>query len=172
MATGSLNLPIAAAQPPDGSSSNAAPQLIVQKGTGTAPVPFNLVALFDSATNEHLWWTITAPDNYASGGTFRLMWGGNATSGNVVWGARVNALTAGDADTYLEHNAAAATTTTTGVNTTEARRPVETTIAPSMDSMAADDLVRILIYRDAANGSDTMSVDAELQSVVFEYTTT
>lgn len=172
MATQTLNLGINAAQPPDGSTNNAAPELKVQIGTGTAPVPFNLVAYFDAGTAEHLWWTFTCPDNYASGGTFRLLWGANATSGSAVWGARVNAITAGDADTYLEHNAAAATTATTAANATEARRAVETTIAPSVDSMAPDDLVRVVIYRDAGNGSDSLSVDAELQSVAFEYTTT
>lgn len=171
MATGSIILPISAAQPPDGSSNNAAPALIVAKGSGTAPVPFNLYAAFDASTDEHLWWTITCPDNYASGGTFRLLWACNATTGNCVWGAQVSAITATDADTYLEHNAAAATTTTTGANATEARRVIETTIAPSVDSMAADDLVRFVVYRDANNGSDTLSVDAELLSVVFEYTT-
>lgn len=171
MATGSRDLPINAATPPDNSTNNAAAQILAQKGTGTAPVPFNPVGYFDAGTSEHLWWTFTCPDSYASGGTFRLVWGANATSGNVVWAVRVNAITAGDADTYLEHNAAAATTATTGVNATEARRAVETTISPSMDSMAPDDLVRVVVYRDGGNGSDTCSVDAELQNVIFEFTT-
>lgn len=170
MATSTLNLPIAAAQPPDGSTSNAAPALLVAKGTGTAPVPFNLYAAFDAATDEHLWWTFICPANYLSGGTVRLSWACNATTGNCVWGARVNAITAADADTYLEHNAAAATTATTGANGTEALRVIETTISPSMDSLAASDLVRLLVYRDADNASDTLSVDAELLSVSLDYT--
>lgn len=166
----SYPLPVAAAQPSDGSASNAAPALIIAKGTGTAPVPFQVYAAFDPATNEYLTYTFTCPGNYASGGTFRLLWAANATSGNCVWGARVGAITPGDVDTYLEHNAAAATTTTTGVNATEARRVIETSISPSMDSMAAYDLVRVIIYRDAANGSDTLTVDAELLSIIMDYT--
>lgn len=170
MATVPLPLPISAAQPPDGSTSNAAPALLVAKGTGTAPVPFNLYAAFDASTNEHLWWTVICPFDYLSGGTFRLSWATNATTGNCVWGARISAITAGDVDTYLEHNAAAATTATTGANATEARRVIETTISPATDSLAANDLVRFLVYRDAANASDTLSVDAELLAVTFEYT--
>lgn len=170
MATSTINLPVAAAQPPDGSTSNAAPALLVAKGTGTAPVPHNLYAAFDAATAEHLWWTIICPANYLSGGTFRLSWAANAITGNCVWGARISAITAADIDTYLEHNAAAATTATTGANTTEARRVIETTITPATDSMAAGDLVRLLVYRDAANASDTLTVDAELLALSLDYT--
>ncbi len=173
MATGSIILAIAAATPPDGSTNNAAPALQAYKGSNTAPARFGLRAAFDASTDEHLWWTITVPDNYASGGTLRLLWAANSTTtANVVWGASVGAITAADADTYLEHVQATATTATTAVNTTEARRVIETTISPSMDSMAADDLVTIVVYRDANNGSDTCSVDVELLSVVLEYTTT
>ena len=171
MATGTIQLPIAAATLPDNSTNNAAPALQVYKGTNTAPARFGLRAAFDASTDEHLWWTITVPDNYASGGTLRLLWAANATTNAVVWGASVGAVTAADADTYLEHAQATATTATTNVNTTEARRVVETTISPSVDSMAADDLVYVLVYRDANNGSDTCTVDAELLSVVLEYTT-
>lgn len=172
MATGSIVLPVGAAQPPDNSANNAAPALQAYKGSNSAPARHGLRAAFDATTDEHLWWTFTMPDNYASGGTFRLLWAANATSNAVVWGVSVGAVTAADADTYLEHAQAAATTATTNVNTTEARRVVETTVAPSMDSAAADDLITVCVYRDADNGSDTCTVDAELLTVVFEYTTT
>ena len=171
MATASILLPVAAAQVPDGTTNNAAPALQVYKGSNTAPARFGLRAAFDAATDEHLWWTFQVPDNYASGGTLRLLWAANTTSNSVVWGASIGAVTAGDTDTYLEHAQDTATTATTSVNTTEARRVVETTITPSTDSMAADDLVTVLVYRDANNGSDTCTVDAELLSVVLEYTT-
>lgn len=172
MATGTLNLPIAAATPADGSASNAAPALQVYKGTAGNPQRFGLRAAFDSGTDEHLWWTFIMPQNYASGGTVRLHWATTLTSGNVVWAARVGAITPADADTYLEHAQAAATTATTSVNTTEARRVVVTTISPSVDSAAAGDIIYLLIYRDADNASDTAAGDVELLAVDFEYTTT
>jgi hypothetical protein len=112
------------------------------------------------------------PQNYASGGTVRIQWMANATTGSAVWGARVGAVTPADADTPVEHAEAAATTTTTATNTTEARRLNETTIAPSFDSAAVGDLVFLLVYRDADNASDTLSVDAELINVSLDYTTT
>lgn len=172
MATGSIVLSVMAAAIPDGSSNNAAPARYQVKGTNSAPARFAVVAAFDATADEHLWWVFTVPDNYASGGTLRLLWAAAATANAVVWAASVGAVTAGDADTPLEHAQAAATTATTNVNTTESGRLTETTISPAVDSMAPDDLVTIVVYRDANHASDTCTVDAVLWSVVFEYTTT
>lgn len=172
MATSTINLPVTAGTLPDGSSGNAAPQFTRRLGTESNPKKVYLTADFDASTDEHLWWTFQVPQNYASGGTLRLHWQANATSGNVVWGARVGAVTPADADTLTEHATAAATTATTAVNATEARRLVQTTIAPSVNSAAAGDTVVVVVYRDADNASDTCSVDAELVSVSFDYTTT
>lgn len=171
MATATILLPVTSGTLPDGSASNAAPQFTRRAGTETAPKKFYVTADYDASTNEHLWFTFQIPQNYASGGTVRLHWQANATSGNVVWGARIGAVTPADADTFTEHAEAAATTATTAANATEARRLVETTITPASDSMAAGDTIALLIYRDAANGSDTTSVDAELVSASFDYTT-
>ncbi len=171
MATGTIPLPVAAAQLPDGSTNNAAPALQMYKGTNTAPARFGLRAAFDAATDEHLWWTVQLPANYASGGTVRLLWAANAVANSVVWGCSIGAVTPADVDTYLEHAQATASTATTSVNTTEARRVVETTITPAADSMAANDLVTVLVYRDANNASDTCTVDAELLAATLEYTT-
>lgn len=173
MATGTIILPIAAASPPDGSSGNAAPALLRLQGTESNPKKHFVYAAFDAATDEHLWWVWRLPSNYASGGTVKLMWMANAvTSTSVVWGASLGAITPADTDTPVEHANAAATTATTAINTTEARRLTETSIAlGNLDSAGAGDVVFLLVYRDADNGSDTLAVDAELITVTFEYTT-
>lgn len=173
MATATMNWSPMAGRPGDGSSGNAGPQFTTIIGTETNPKKMFVSADFDSGTDEHLWFTFTLPQNYASGGTFRLMWrSAAATSNSCVWGARVGAVTPADADTPAEHAQAAATTTTTATNTTEAGRLNTTTIAPSMDSAAAGDLIFFVIYRDADNGSDTLVGDAQLISVSFDFTTT
>jgi hypothetical protein len=72
----------------------------------------------------------------------------------------------------IEHASAAATTQATGVNTTEANRLIETTITlGNLDSVAAGDLVFVLVYRDANHASDDLTSDALLVAVTFEYTT-
>jgi hypothetical protein len=174
LATGTLNLSIGAANLPDGSASNAAPGLTRIQGTEASPKKHFLVALFDPATDEHLWFVFRMPANYASAPLVKLLWMANSASSNsVVWGASIGAVTPADADTPVEHASAAASTTTTAGNATEARRLIETSITLSnTDSVAAGDLVFLLVYRDANNGSDTLAVDAELISAALEYTTT
>jgi len=158
---------------PDGSTSNLAPGFSRRKGTETAPAKFLMTADFDASSVENLWWTFTMPQNYASGPIVRLQWMANATSGSVVWGAQIGAITPADADTPIEHVLATATTATTAANTTEARRLVETTITlANLDSLAVGDLLVLRVYRDAANGSDTCTVDAELVGCSLDYTTT
>jgi hypothetical protein len=173
MATGYVNLAIAAATPPDGSSGNAGPALLRLQGTEANPKKHLLVAAFDAATDEHLTWAFTVPGDYASGGAVRLQWMANLASGNsVVWAARIGAVTPADADTPVEHAAAAASTQATAANATEARRLVETAITlANLDGLAANDLALLLVYRDADNASDTLAADAELLSARFEYTT-
>lgn len=174
MATGELQWTMGSVQPSDGSSGNATPGIVRVQGTETNPKKHFLVAQFDAATAEYVTMAFRWPVNYASGGTLLLQWMANSASGNsVVWGARVGATTAADADTPVEHAAAAASTTTTAGNATEARRMIETSITlANLDSVAVGDLALLIVYRDAANGSDTLAVDAELITAALQYTTT
>lgn len=173
MATGAILLTIAGAVPSDGSSGNAAPAIQRIQGAEANPKKHFLVAAFDAATDEHLTWYFRMPSDYASGGVLKLLWMANSASGNnVVWGGRLGAITPTDADTPVEHAQAAASTVTTAGNATEARRLIESSLTlANLDSVAAGDLVFIIVYRDADNASDTLAVDAELIAAVFEYTT-
>lgn len=177
MATATLNLPIGSADPPDGSTGNAAPGIVRIQGTESNPKKHFLVAKFDPTTDEHLWWNFRMPANYSSAPLVKLLWMANSASSNTVaWGARLGAVTPADADTPVEHASAAATVASTAGNATEARRLVETTITlANLDSIAAGDLAFLLVYRDAddtAAAGDTLAVDAELISVALDYTTT
>lgn len=173
MATGTIILPIPGGTPPDGSASNASAQPQRTKSSASAPSPIFTELLFDPGTDEHWWWAFRMPADYASGAVAKLQWKANATSNSVVWVARLAAVTPADTDTPNEHASAAANSATTSVNTTEARRLVETSITlTNADSVAAGDMVNLLIHRDADNGSDSCTVDAELVAVSIEYTTT
>lgn len=173
MATGTIPLYVEAAQPPDNSASNAAPASQSYKGTNTAPAVFGRRYAFDASTNEHLWWKVRWPSDYASAPIIKLQWATTAVTGSCVWGSKIGAITPADADTYLEHVPAAASTVTTAANTVEARRVTESSITlANLDSVAAGDMVYVLVYRDAANGSDTVAADVELLTATLEYTTT
>jgi hypothetical protein len=104
----------------------------------------------------------------------KLLWMSNALNAqNVVWGAQLAAITPNaDLIPLTGKTWAAASTVTTANNTAEARRVTESLITlANLDSVAAGDLVLLRIYRDAPNGSDTLTVDAELIAISFEYTT-
>jgi hypothetical protein len=168
-------LPIGSATLPDGSASNAAPAIQRVKGSEAAPTKHYLQAVFDPATDEMLYWSFRMPDDYASGPVLKLLWTTNDVGAgeSCVWGGAIGAVTAADADTPVEHALATASTTTTDVNTTEARRLIETSITLSnTDSVAAGDLVIVRVYRDADNAADDLSSDAELIAVSLAYQTT
>lgn len=171
MATTRIPLPLAAATFPDGSTNNIPPGQSLRKGSQTGTAAFIRTIDFDGAgAVENIFWTLRLPDDYVSGGTLKLHWMANATSGNVKWQARVGAVTPADADTALEHAFAAAATVTTAANATEARRVVESSITLTTDSMAPGDLVTVHLFRDSGDAADTCTVDAELLSAQLEYT--
>lgn len=172
MATGTILLPPSAAVMPDGSTSNLGPGMSRRQGTQTGRKVHYLTLDFDGAGNlESAHFVFRLPTNYASGGTLKLQWTANATTGNVKWQAQIGAITPADIDTPLEHAYAAAATVTDAANATEARRLVESSITLTMDGAAAGDLIELVVFRDSADAADTCTVDAELTAVAFEYTT-
>lgn len=169
MATSSLPLPMGAATLPDGSSGNAAPQVERIQGTDANPKKHVIALRFDPSTEEYAWWGFMLPHEAAAAPTFtlRLVWTSitATTSTNVVWGAKIGAVTAADADTIIEHAPAAQQTATSANNTTEAGREIAASITftnAQADGVVADDYLFIAISRVAANGSDTLAEDARL----------
>lgn len=174
MATGTIILPIAGATLPDGSANNAAAQFQRVTSSAAAPAAHFVELLFDPSTDEHAFWSFRMPADYASGLVAKLQWKANSTTAghSVVWVVKVGTTTPGDADTPNEHALAADNSATTDVNTTEARRLIETSITlTNADSVAAGDFVTICVKRDADAAGDDCTVDAELVAVSLEYTT-
>lgn len=126
----------------------------------------HIVAAFDAATDESMDFRGILPQHYAGGGlTVLLHWiAESATSGNVVWNAAMERLnTDMDADSFA--TAQAATTTAAGTAGIIAVTTITMSSGANMDSLAAGESFRLRITRDANNGSDTMSGDAQLVAV-------
>lgn len=141
-----------------------------------AAVANSLVYLtFDASTDEIVYLEFALPENYASAPVLKGIFSmASATSGNVVWAAQVWAMTPGDSADIDTESYDTANTDTEAVPGT-AGYPDEFAITlTNADSMAAGDIVRIKLFRDADNGSDTATGDAELRigTVRLEYTTT
>jgi hypothetical protein len=124
---------------------------------------------FDSSTAESAVFTGILPNDYAGAGiTVSLWWTATtATSGDVMWQASLEAMAGQDIDSdgFATAQAFAASTAngTSGILT---KVSLNISNGANMDSIAAGTAFRLKITRDAANGSDTMSGDAELLRVM------
>lgn len=151
--------------------SSAFPQLVKANGT-TIPVTGYA---FDASAEEALFVDFEA-SNYGSGNvTVRCRWyADTASSGACIWGAALAALTPNTdtQDVETDGLGTAATTTTTHLGTTGQREHETSITVSSLDSLASGDTVRMRIYRDATNGSDTMTGDAILTRVTVTYSDT
>lgn len=135
------------------------------------------VLSFDGTTAETVYFQFDAI-NYGSGNlTVRIRWSTPAatTSGDVIFGAAIAAITPDTDTTDIETKAfgTAATVTDSHLGTT-AKRVMTTTITiSSLDSIAADDHCFLKFYRDAANVLDTINaVDVRVESIRLEWSDT
>ena len=129
---------------------------------------------FDAATDESAVFPGVMPDAYAGGGvTVTLVWlASTATTGDVVWNAAFERHQ--DDIDDLDADSFAAVQAATGTTASASGEPQYTAIAftngAQMDSVAAGESFRLKITRDADNGSDTMTGDAELLRVILSET--
>lgn len=129
---------------------------------------------FDAGTDEDAVFTGVLPRNYGGGGlTVYLHWSASsATSGDVVWNASFERIGEGsqdiDADGFA--SAQAATATAPGTSGNVDIQAITFTDGAQIDSIAVGESFRLKITRDANNGSDTMTGDAELVAVEIKET--
>lgn len=151
--------------------STAFPQLVKANGT---TIPVSGYA-FDASTEEAAFLDFEAV-SYGSGNvTVRLRWyADSASTGAVVWGAQIAALTPTTDSQDVETDALAtvATTATTHLGTVGQREHETTVTITALDSLAAGDTVRLRVARVAADAGDTMAGDAILTRVTVSYSDT
>ncbi|HEU4895118.1 MAG TPA: hypothetical protein VFT85_04715 [Acidimicrobiia bacterium] len=130
---------------------------------------------FDATTDEACQFTFDAT-NYGSGNlTIDIFWfADTASSGDVVWGAAIAAITPNTDTQDIETDSWATENTVTDshLGTTGQRLHLATITVSNLDSLAARDYVALRIRRLGSNGSDTMSGDAQLVRVTVSYSDT
>ena len=130
--------------------------------------------LFDDTTPEIMYWQFRLPGNYASGPVLKCQYTmSSATSGTVEFEASIWAISDGDsADVDTESYDTVNTGSATVPGTAGYLDEISITMT-NADSMAAGDLVRLQLARDADDGTnDTATGDLELRVLSLEYTTT
>jgi len=150
------------------------PQIKHVNGTAS---PVDSLAYDDGAasTAEAAFWDFIA-HSYGSGNlTLDILWyADTASSGDVVWGAAIAAITPNTdtQDVETDALATASTVTDSHLGTTGQRLHSCTITISNLDSIAAGDHVRLKVYRDADAGGDTMSGDAHLVRLKLSYSDT
>jgi hypothetical protein len=176
MATGYLQL-FPGGTGPDASASSATAAMSYDAsttvGSGNVPKVGSIKLLFDATADEHWFFSLFLPGDYASGGTLRGKFKmTSATTGNVVWkgsqGSTIDSSTDDDALTLV-------TPTGSGQVSVPATQGQvkEFTITLTTTNMAANRRCVLMIGRDADStlATDDATGDAELLNLLFEYTT-
>jgi hypothetical protein len=148
--------------------TTAYPQLVRANGTN---IPVSGYA-FDAAAEEAVFFTFRAIDYTSGDVSVDIDWyADTASSGNVVWGAQLAAITPNTDSQDIETDglASQATVTDSHLGTTGQRLHRCTVTVSSLDSLAADDYVVLRVSRVGSSGSDTMSGDAIMVGVAAYY---
>lgn len=172
MATGSIALSPGAAIFPDGSASNAAPQIQPGKSSAGPPTPYFLQLAFDASTEEQCMWSFRMPADYSSAPVLKVQYKMfSATTGGVAFEARIAAVSDGDAQDVDANGFDAANVGTATVPGTAGHLDEVSITLTNADSLAAGDFVVVYLNRDPAHASDTAAGDCEVVAVALTYTT-
>ena len=121
---------------------------------------------FDPATQEYAQFSIPMPKKWDAGTiTARFRWSHAATTTNfgVVWA--LQALAVGDDDAMAAAFGTAVSVTDTGGTTNDLYVSAETAAITAAGSAAKSDTLFFRVYRVAADGADTLAIDARLHGI-------
>lgn len=129
---------------------------------------------FNDTTDESAIWTGYLPANYSGGGlTVIIGWAATtATSGVTRWDVSIERIDASSLDIDADSFAAVQSVegTAPGISGQVLYSSVGFTSGAQMDSLAATELFRIKVTRDADHANDTMAGDAEIIGVTIKET--
>jgi hypothetical protein len=152
-------------------AATAFPQLVRNDGTN---YPVSGLA-FDAASEEAAFVRFRAR-NYGSGNLTALInwYADSATSGDIIWGISLAAITPNTDSQDMETKAFATEQTATDSHLgTVAQRSHDISLTISnLDSLAADDHVELKVVRKAAAAGDTMTGDGILTMLDISYSDT
>lgn len=153
-------------------ATSAFPAYVRTAGTN---FPVSGLAFDASAATETAYWKFPA-FSYGSGNlTCDIDWyADTATSGNIVWEAKIAAITpdTDSQDVETKAFATALTVTDSHLGTTGQRLHRASITVSNLDSIAALDVVWIAISRLGSNASDTMTGDAIMVLAEISYSDT
>lgn len=161
-----IQLPLISAISP---LSGITPAALAQaESSAGSPKPNWLHASADAAADEGYQWFVALPRDYGSTPVIRVWYYmASATTNEVVLACQISACSDGDAFTSQSFDSANSVTDT--VPGTAGLITYADITLTNADSMAANDLINIYIYRDADNGDDDATGDCEIVHAALLY---
>jgi len=129
---------------------------------------------FDQTTSETVYFQFPAV-NYGSGNlTITIQWYSSATSGGVVWGGSLAAVTPVSDASSIEAKAFATEVNSGSVTVPSTSKALtqSTITLTNLDSIAANDYCILRLARKTADAGDTMAADALVVQVGIDYSDT
>lgn len=121
---------------------------------------------YNDTTDQSIIFTDRLPDAYTGGGLYLdIYWmAATATSGDCIWNGSIERVGLATQDTDSDSFATAQATTTTAPGTSGhvAKTRITFSSGANMDSLAAGEVFRAKVTRNASGGGDTMSGNAQL----------
>lgn len=120
---------------------------------------------FGPDQTESAEWNISLPSSFAGSTVDVTLYWKSRLAGDVKWNVQANSW--GDGETYPSTYSSSGSTTDT--TTADAIQKVTISDLPVGGSPSGGDMVSLRVLRDAINGSDTLTTDAELIGVTVNY---
>lgn len=153
----------------DGSPTNTLGALLTNRPGASTPVEYFLVWGFGASTDAYLDFRSIMPQHYAGGGvTCRIVWGAaTATTGDTVWTLAFRAFEddADDIDVSHTYDFNTVTDTAPSASGEFTAAVITFTNGADMDNVGAGDPFILRLARNADDGADTMSGDAQLLGI-------
>lgn len=169
LAAGRHAIPIMAMSMTSSASGGCEPLTIL---ASAANQPDIITLNFDATTEEYAQFAVPMPKSWNEGTvTFKAIWSHAATTTNfgVAWS--LQAVAVSDDDAIAVSYGTAGTVTDTGGTTNDLYVTAESSAITIAGTPAAEDVVYFRVYREPANGSDNMAIDARLHGIVLYITT-
>lgn len=130
---------------------------------------FGSAAAAQPTTRIGLFGTFTIPDDYDSGGTIRVTWTSDVTSGNRVWDFDYRTV-GGDDTTSLDQTGTEESVSVTDAAPGASWRRLTAALSPTTSNFAAGETVEWGLFLDGTDASDTLAGRGFVFDLLFRYT--
>lgn len=129
-----------------------------------------MVVVFTDSGEKDAWHTgFWVPEDYVGSADFDVKWTANATSGNVIFDLDYRTIPFDDTASIDQGTAEESDTVTDAAPSAAFEGLTATMGAITAGNFTAGEFCEVILYRDGANASDTLSASALVVDLMFVY---